>query len=245
MTNKKNIINGVTIWKYFYNKGGKMVNGISSATSTFASYLQPQQKTMSGADMFSKLSGELGIEDGSDITADQLNDYIEEIESSDSEDKGKLGFLKQLQKNFDTIAGSDGTISSSDMVSNEDLLKPPSQGGGAAGAAGGMSAANMYSNLISDLGLSDGDEIDEDTLNDYIEELKASGSTQDQQKLGFLTQLQENFDSVAGVDGAISSSDIESNYDLLKPPSFSMSTDWLDPSEITSDMVQPPIDLRV
>ncbi len=221
-----------------------MVNGISSANSIFASYLQPQQKTMSGADMFSKLSGELGVEDGSDITADQLDSYIKKIESSDSEDKGKLGFLKQLQKNFDTIAGSDGTISSDDMAANEDLLKPPSHGSGASGA--GMNSASIYSKLISDLGLSDGDEIDEDTLSSYIEELKSSGSTQDKQKLGFLTKLQENFDSIAGVDGAISSSDIESNIDSLKPPSFSMaSTDWLDPSEITSDMVQPPIDLRV
>lgn len=223
-----------------------MVNGISSSTSTLATYFQQQQKTMNGQDMFSKLSGELGIQDGSDITSEQLDDYINKIESSDSEDKGKLGFLKQLQKNFDTIAGDDGTISSTDMTANEDLLKPPSNGVGGAGAAAGMSAANIYSNLISDLGLSDGDEIDEDTLSSYIEELKSSGSTQDKQKLVFLTQLQDNFDSIAGVDGAISSSDIESNSELLKPPSFSsMSTDWLDPSEITSEMVQPPIDLKV
>ncbi len=223
-----------------------MINSISSSNiSAYLASLQSQSKP-TGSDMFSKLSEELGITDGSDITSDQLDDYINQIESSDSEDKGKLGFLKQLQSNFDTIAGDDGTISSSDMENNIELLKPPTQGGA---KVQGVSSDDMYAKLLQDLGLEDGDEISEDTLDSYIEDLEENGSAEEQEKLGFLKQLQENFDTIADDDGTISATDLNTNFNLLQPPSMSGSssiiTDWLDPSEITSEMLQSPIDLKV
>ncbi len=215
-----------------------MVSGISSQTTSLL-YLQQTNSGLSGSSMFSKLSNELNITDGSDITSDQLDAYIKEIESSDSADKGKLGFLYQLQDNFDTVAGDDGTISSSDMENNIDLLKPPSNSG-----ANATSSTDFYSKLLEDLGLDDGDEISEDALSSLIEELENSDDSEDSEKLGFLKQLQENFSTIAGDDGTISESDLSTNLSLLQPPT-KPTNEWLDPSEITSQMLESPIDLKV
>ncbi|MDD3236948.1 MAG: hypothetical protein PHV37_02480 [Candidatus Gastranaerophilales bacterium] len=106
-----------------------MVSSISSANSTLISQMlqnSAKEPEFNGTDMFSKLSSDLGTDGSTKITKDQLQQYIDELNSDEStDDKGKLGFLNQLIENFDTIAGEDGEISSEDMVNNADLLKPP------------------------------------------------------------------------------------------------------------------------
>ncbi len=123
------------------------------------------------------------------------------------------------------------------------------------------SGANMYENLCNDLGLDSTDESNEitkDMLSSLIDEIESGSSTQDKGKLGFLKQLMQNFDEVAGDDGTISATDITNNVDALKPPQggeppssgmFSVTMNnmynWLNPSDITAEQLIPPIDLKV
>ena len=131
-----------------------MVSSISSQSTSLTELQQATaKKKPSAEDMFKKLSSDLGVTDGSSITKDQLDSYISKLESSDdsSDDKGKLGFLKQLQKNFDTVAGSDGQISMDDMKNNMDALKPQhTHHGNKSGKTSATSATDALSSISSD-----------------------------------------------------------------------------------------------
>lgn len=106
-----------------------MVNGIGSQSANLAQVQQLKGKMPSAEDMFAKLSEELGG-DGKTITKDQLTDYINKLESDDSsKDKGKLGFLKQLEQNFDKISNGNDSITATDLKNGMDLLKPPERNG--------------------------------------------------------------------------------------------------------------------
>lgn len=109
-----------------------MVSGIGSQAVNMQQMQQMQAKAPNGEDMFARLSQDLGLSsDTKTITKDQLTEYINQLESSDStEDKGKLGFLKQLAESFDQIAGDDGEVSAVDLTNNIEMLKPPEKPSG-------------------------------------------------------------------------------------------------------------------
>lgn len=168
-----------------------MVDSISSCTSTFSmsQLQQTAKKPPSAEDMFSRLTEDVGG-DGSTITKDQLDSYIESLGSSDSEDKGKLGFLKQLQSNWDEISGGEDSISVDDLENGMDLLKPPQGGPPPMGAMGSASGVSSISDLNSTL----------------LESLLSNNS------------------------------DSSSSYSLYN---------WQDPSTVTKEQLQSPINLLI
>lgn len=107
------------------------INGIDSQQSYVAQAQQSPSKPPSSEDMFKKLSQDVGG-DGKNITKDQLESYIKELESSynSSKDKGEWGFLKQLDSNWDKISGGNDSITADNLKSNMDLLRPPKGQGG-------------------------------------------------------------------------------------------------------------------
>ncbi len=120
---------------------------ISSILQQYQTTQTTQQapKQMNGSDMYQQLRTDLGLDSSEDITQDKIADLIEDIESGEStQDKGKLGFLKQLMQNFDEIAGEDGVISEVEMTNNIDLLKPPEGGPPPGGNMFSQMGNNMY-----------------------------------------------------------------------------------------------------
>ena len=117
------------------------------------------------------------------------------------------------------------------------------------------SGEDMFKKLSQDLGLdSETTSITKDQLEEYIEKLQSGASTEDKGKLGFLKQLAENFDKITGEDGEVSATDLTNNIEMLKPPekpemssgiSMNFNTEWMDPSDITKEQLEPPIDLLV
>ncbi len=112
------------------------IDSIGSGSQTMALYQQLQTSQAKGAppkppsaeDLFSKVSKDVDT-DGNGITRDELEDYLEKLESGNSkDDKGKAGLIKKMLENFDKIATAEGTITADSFKSNFDLLKPDKMG---------------------------------------------------------------------------------------------------------------------
>ncbi|MDD3012678.1 MAG: hypothetical protein PHC34_03135 [Candidatus Gastranaerophilales bacterium] len=211
-----------------------MVNSVSSSQSA-SQVQQAYRKQPSAEEMFKKLTEEVGG-DGTSITKDDLNSYISELESdSTSNDKGKLGFLKQLASNFDKVSGGKDSITADDLKSGMEYLKPPS------GAQGGfkLSAADIFSNLSSKVGTDDKG-ITKDDLQTYLKKLQNSGSS-DTKETELISKLIEDFDNVSGGTDYITSSSLQNAFQSQA----NSRQQWQDPSTITSDQLQSPIDIKV
>lgn len=213
-----------------------MVNGINSQQTTSLTQLQQtNKKPPSAEEMFKKLTEDLGG-DGTTINKEDLDNYIEELESSGSDDK-KLGFLKQLSANFDKISGGDDSITVDELESGMDYLKPPEMAkGGAQGTP--PDPSKMFEDLSSKVG-ADSNGITLDNLQSYLEKLQSSNG--DSKEIEMVSKLIEDFDSLAGDSGTITASSMQSGMQAM----FNSRMQWQDPSTITSDQLQSPIDLRV
>lgn len=210
-------------------------------------------KTKSTDDMFKKLSDDVGG-DGKTITKKQLEDYISSLESdtSSTADKGKLGFLKQLDSNWDNISNGKDSITSSDLAAGKKYLTPPQKSE--------KSSDSLFSSLSDAVGASSSG-ISKDDLVNYLKSLfesstadstkssdsssksdtnttdsSSSTSNNDELKseMKLITNLIVNFDSFASDNGLITSSSLLSG---MKEPQ--------DPLTVTSSQLQSPIDLRV
>lgn len=220
--------------------------------------------SLSASDLFSKLTNDLGG-DGKTITKSELESYIKKVESdnSGSEDKRKLGLLKQLDANWDKISGGSDSITESQLESGMSYLQPPAPPTGGAGSM----ATDLYSSLADAVGSTDGS-ISLDDLTKYLKNLiseledstSSSGTTSStstttsttdtststsstssnnntaalQKEIKFISELVSNFDSFSNGSTSITSN---SFYNALKEPQ--------DPSTVTSDQLVSPIDLRV
>jgi len=220
-----------------------MISGVNSQDSSMLQAMQGRKQPPSADEMFGKLTNDLGG-DGQTITKDQLDSYIEKLESSDSgnEDKGKLGFLKQLQSNWDKVSGGSDGITAENLKTGMDYLKPPSKGEGGGGAP--PSASNVFSDLLKNID-SDDDEISKSELEEYLEKLQENGDD-NSKEAKLVSNMINNFDSISGGADSITASAFQSSFNSL----FSQGTtnsryNWQDPSTITSDQLQSPIDIRV
>ena len=219
-----------------------MINGINSQQSYVSQSMQTQRKPPSADEMFKNLTKDLGS-DGTSITKDQLESYIKKLESESSDsDKGKLGFLKQLSANFDKISGGSDSITAENLKDGMEYLKPPS---GAQGGSQAKSPADMFSDLSTKVGADDSG-ITKDELESYLEKLKENGQS-DSKEAELISKLIENFDNVSAGTDSITSESLQSSFQSL----FSNQNDvnsrynWQDPSTITSDQLESPIDIRV
>jgi hypothetical protein len=212
-----------------------MVNGINSQSTSISQLQQTNRKPPSAEDMFKKLTEELGG-DGTTINKEDLDSYIEELESSGSDDK-KLGFLKQLSANFDKISGGDDSITVDELKSGMDYLKPPEMAkGGAQGTP--PDPSKMFEDLSTKVGASSSG-ITEEDLQTYLEKLQANSG--DSKEIEMISKLIEDFDTLSGDSETITASSMQSGMQTM----FNSRMQWQDPSTITSDQLQPPIDLRV
>jgi len=212
-----------------------MVNGIGSQNSYDVSQIQQtNRKPPSAEDMFQRLTNDIGG-DGKTISKEDLDSYISELESGTDGDKGKLGFLKQLSSKFDQISGGKDNITVDDLKNGRDILKPQ---GGFQGAPPPTDFSKMFSKLSSNIG-SDDDSISIDELEEYLEKIKNNGSETKETKL--VSKLIEDFDSISEGTGSITADNIQNLFFNQSNPRYQ----WQDPSTITSDQLQPPIDIKV
>jgi len=219
-----------------------MINGINSQDMSMLQTMQSKKQPPSADEMFNNLTKDLGG-DGNTITKDQLNSYIEKIESSDSgnDDKGKLGFLKQLQSNWDKVSGGSDSISADNLKTGMDYLKPPSKGR-ETGAP--PSASNVFSDLLKNIS-SDDEEITKSELEDYLKKLQDNGND-NSKEAQLVSKMINNFDSISGGTDSITSSSFQSSFSsLFSQGSNDTKYNWQDPSTITSEQLQFPIDIRV
>jgi hypothetical protein len=211
-----------------------MVNGIGSQNSYDVSQIQQMnRKPPSAEDMFQRLTNDIGG-DGKTISKEALDSYISDLESGTDGNKGKLGFLKQLSSKFDQISGGKDNITVDDLKNGRDILKPQ---GGPQGAPPPPDFSKMFDELSSKIG-SDDDSISIDELEEYLEKIKNNGSETNETKL--VSKLIEDFDSISEGTGAITADNIQNLFNQSNPR-----YQWQDPSTITSDQLQPPIDIKV
>jgi len=244
-----------------------MVSSINSDSSLY-SLLSQSGTNASGKtatdDMFAKLTKDLSG-DGKTITKSQLESYIAKVEAdtSGTEEKGKLGFLKQLDKNWDKISGGSDSITSAQLTAGASYLQPPTQGEGnsqslfsalsdAVGASSsGITKDNLTSYLKSLINSLSSDS-DSDSDSDSTTSTSATSSTSSKnsdsststtsttdteevaKEIKLLTNLLANFDNLSNSDGYITASSLKSG---LKEPQ--------DPSTVTSSQLTSPVDLRV
>lgn len=246
-----------------------MVNSISGGSSDYLAYLLEQigsstsssstsssaKGPMSATDMFSKLTDELGG-DGKTITKSELENYIDKVESdtTGTYDKKELGFLKQLDSNWNNISGGSDSITESQLKDGMSYLKPPSNGNSSS------PASDLFTSLLEAIGKDDNSDssISKDDLMSYLKSLVSSfdsnpntktndnsddtstsstTSTSDAdlaKEIKFITNIISNFDSFADSSGNMTSN---SFYSALREPQ--------DPSTITSDQLVSPIDIMI
>lgn len=248
-----------------------MVSSISSNSNDLLAYLLKRSASSSttstnplnAGNMFAKLSKELGG-DGKTITKSQLENYINSIESNttSTQDKGKLGFLKQLDTNWDKISGGSDSITESQFSAGLSYLQPPTNGSNSL-------SSDLFTSLLEAVGKdsNSSSSISKDDLVSYLKSLvsflnsnsstttdndsdgaSTSGTTNTDntgstsgasdaniaREIKFITNLISNFGSFADSSGNITSN---SFYSALKEPQ--------DPSTITSEQLASPIDIKI
>lgn len=148
------------------------INGISANLLKYYVTFQ-SKKDMTLEDMFRMLSFEMGG-DGSSITKDQLDSYIDKAEAGDIDvSKSKLRTLKTIQNNWDTISGGDDSISFEDMKKYAILLLGAMvDGGSSEDSEAEASDAEINSYLLTKraLEISDDDEDRASKLSSILKE---------------------------------------------------------------------------
>lgn len=231
----------------------------STSTSTTTSALSTASKSTSSSntdDIFAKLSDAVGG-DGKTITKDELESYIKQVESDTTGkyDKGSLGFLTQLDKNWDNISGGSDSITESDLEAGMSYLQPPTSSSDAlvsdlftalAGAVdsngdGSISLSDLTSYLKSLTSSSSdstsgtaNDNNSDDTSASSTSSTNSTSDTELANEIKLISNLISNFDSFSDGSGNITSN---SFYSALNEPQ--------DPSTITSDQLMSPIDIKV
>jgi len=210
------------------------INSVDSQQSYVSQSQQTQRKAPSADDMFKKLTQDVGG-DGKTVTKDQLESYIKNLESDSSSDtdKGKLGFLKQLDANFDKISSGSDSITATDLKKGMSSLKPPS--GGAKGANGPDNTKSTSSSSSS----SNSSELTKDQLQNYLNELKAMDAA-DSDIAAKIQKAITNYGQSSS-SNTLTEADIQKAIQTLK----SEASEPQDPSTITADQLEPPIDIRV
>lgn len=126
------------------------INGISS--NLIQSYVTIKSKPdLTLEDMFRMLSFSLGG-DGTSITKEQLDDYIDKADSGDLKvDSSRLKALKTMQKNWKTIAGDDDSLSFGDMKAFPMLLISAMFGGISSGSDSKTTDSEVGSYLLENI----------------------------------------------------------------------------------------------
>lgn len=202
------------------------INGISA--TLIENYINFNSKDkITTDDMFKQLSIAMGG-DGSKITKDQLNNYIEDAESGSNKiSDSQLNALKEIQSNWDTISGGKDSITASDMKDYSKLLlsavfndNTSSSSSSSASSSAETSKIDttstssattktsptdqVYSYLIQSAGLSSSSEISKTDLTNYLNDLlKGTKDTNDDANsntIDLLTILIANYDNSGAVN---------------------------------------------
>lgn len=214
-----------------------MVNGVSSSSFTGVQFFQKPDESK----MFSDLSNKVGA-DSTGITKDDLESYLETLQSDDSSDSKEIEMISNMIKDFDTLSGGSDTITADSFKTGMESLKPKGKPEGPGG--------DMFSDLSDKVGADDSG-ITKDDLESYLEELKSTGSASDQE-IEMISDLIENFDEVSDGTDVISADSLSTYVEnKMKNDSSNASIQTVvdlepqDPSTVTSEQLQSPIDIRI
>lgn len=160
------------------------MSGICNITPGFLlSYIEVLSKpNIKPEDIFKQLSYEMGG-DGSSISKDQLDNYINKAESGDiSITKQKLHALKQIQKNWDTISNGKDNISYSDIAKYKCILFETLGGGFEVSEDGEIQepSTEIYNLLKKNLGVKNLDDATISALNNHLKTLLTKDSSDDE-----------------------------------------------------------------
>lgn len=224
----------------------------SSSASSLLSSSTKSQGSMSASDIFDKLTKDLGG-DGKTITKSELEDYISTVknDTTGKYDKGELGFLTQLDNNWDSISGGSDSITASQLEKGMSYLQPPDHNSNS-------QSSDLFTSLIDAIDSNDDGSLSLDELTKYLKSLISSSESSDsatdtatttttsdasttstsdadlKKEIKFISELVANFDDFSGGSNSITSN---SFYSALRAPQ--------DPLTVTSDQLISPIDISV
>lgn len=177
----------------------KSSTSTSNSSTTSTSSTSSSSGIMSAEDMFAKLTKELGG-DGKTITKSQLESYIKTVQSDTTGkyDKGALGFLTQLDNNWNKISGGSDSITSSDLKSGMSYLAPPTSSSTDISKSY-SSLSDLYAAIADEVGADDSGISKKDLL-DYLDSSSSSSSgnifsTNQQSETNLLQNLLKNYSS--------------------------------------------------
>lgn len=164
------------------------------------------KKELSMEEVFKRLSFEMGG-DGTKITKDQLNNYINKAESGSIKvDEPKLNALKGIQENWDTISNGEDSITYENMKNYTTLLAATLTGNFTSTEIDDSKASindAIYDYLVDYIGLSDKGEVKESDLTSYLNELisnDTSNSDANSELIGALTNLIATYSSDSTIE---------------------------------------------
>lgn len=109
------------------------------------------------------------------------------------------------------------------------------------------SAEQMFNSLSKDVG-ADGNGITKDELQNYLDKLQSDGTEDSSRKAKLISNMISNFDKLSGGTDTITAASFKTGIESLRPNSQqtpSQGPPPQSPSEVTSDQLQSPIDLRI
>lgn len=172
--------------------------------TTYATY--HGKAKLDAEEIFKRLSLEMGG-DGSSITKDQLNDYIDKAESGTLDvGKSKLNALKKIQENWDQISNGDDSITFEDMKKYNSLLMATVIGDFSKTEINDSKSSAkdaIYDYLTDYLDLSNKNDIKESDLTDYLNELMTNSTPEDDSNsdlIGTLTNMIATFSTNTTVE---------------------------------------------
>lgn len=207
-----------------------MVNSIGSTQlQGVQSFQRPDP-----SQMFSDLSKKVGADD-SGITKDNLQSYLAKLQEDGKGDGQESKFISKMIDDFDTLSGSSEHITADSMKTGMESLRP--QGGPPP-----KDPADMFSDLSKKVGADDSG-ITEDDLQSYLQKLQEEGKG-DSKEAELISNLIEDFDNASGGTDTITSNSLQKAFQS-KMQERGLMNEPQDPSTITSDQLQSPIDIWV
>ena len=208
-----------------------MVNGINSQQMQgIQQFHRPDPSKI-----YDDLAQKVGAEENG-ITKDNLDNYLKKLQDEGKGDSKEAKFISKLVGDFDKLSGGGDRITADSMKKGMESMKPQR---GAKGAP--PDPSQMFNDLSKKVGAGD-DGITKDDLESYLKKLQKNGG--DNKETELVSKLLKDFDNISGGTDTITADSLQKTFQSRMQHS-GFGREPQDPSTITSDQLQPPIDITV
>jgi len=167
-----------------------------------------------------------------------LQSYLKKLQDEGKGDSKDAKMITKMTEDFDKLSNGSDKITVDSMKTGMESLRPKG------GKPPQMDSEEMFSDLLKKVGADDNG-ITKDDLQNYLKKLQYNGDN-DSKEADLINKMLKDFNSISGGTDNITASSMQKAFEgNQNSTSTFASQEWQDPSTITYDQLQPPIDIKV